>query len=74
MSDSGAPEHHCGASANIINPIPPPVAAAKEDPNVLVADDDGMEDVEEESKQEVEPWEDDHGDYMFGVDNDHFKP
>ena len=63
--------HHLN---NIINPIPPLVAVAKEDPNVLVADDDGMEDVEEESEEEVEPQEDDHGNYMSGVDSDHFEP
>jgi len=33
-----------------------------------------MEDVEEESEEEVEPWEVDHGDDMFGVDSDHFEP
>ena len=59
---------------NIINPIPPLVAVAEEDPNVLVADDDGMEDVEEESEEEVEPWEDDHGEDMSSVDSDHFEP
>ena len=66
-------QHDVHCLNNIINPIPPPVAVAEEDPNVLVADDDGMEDVEE-SEEEVEPQEDYHGDYMFGVDNDHFKP
>ena len=40
----------------------------------MVADNDGMEDVEEESEEEVEPWEDDHGDYMSSVDSDHFEP
>ena len=59
---------------NIINPIPPSVAVVEEDPNILVADDDGTEDVEEESEEEVEPWEDDHGDCMSGVDSDHFEP
>jgi len=58
---------------NIINPIPPLVAVAEEDPNVLVADDDGMEDVKE-FEEEVKPWDDDHADYMFGVDSDHFEP
>ena len=67
-------QHDVHRLNNFINPISPPVAAAKEDPNILVADDDGMEDVEEESEEEVEPWEDDHGDYMFGVDSDHFEP
>ena len=44
--------HHLN---NIINPIPPLVAIEEEDPNVFVANDDGMEDVEEESEEEVKP-------------------
>ena len=45
------------------------------DPNVLFAEDDGMEmDAEEEPEdEEVEPWEDDHGDGVFDVDNGHFE-
>ena len=39
---------------NIINHIPPLVAVEEEDPNVLVADDDGMLEVEE-SEEEAEP-------------------
>ena len=47
-------QHDVHRLNNIINPIPPLVAAMEEDPNVLVVDDDGMEDVEE-SEEEVEP-------------------
>jgi hypothetical protein len=60
--------HHLN---NIVNPILPLAAAMEEDPNVLIADDDGMEEDIEESEEEVEPWEDDHGDGVFDVDNDH---
>ena len=59
---------------NIINPIPPPAPAVEEEPNVLIADDDGVEmDAEEEDpkEEEVEPWEDDHGDGVSDVDSDH---
>jgi len=45
----------------------------EEGPNVLIAEDDGMEmDAEEEPEdEEVEPWEDDHGDGVSNVDRDH---
>jgi len=45
----------------------------EDEPNVLIAEDDGMEmDAEEEPEdEEVEPWEDDHGDGVFDVDSDH---
>ena len=45
----------------------------EEEPNVLIAEDDGVEmDAEEEPEdEEVEPWEDDHGDGVSDVDNDH---
>ena len=66
-------QHDVHCLNNLINPIPPPVATGEEDPNVLVADDDGMEDVKE-FEEEVKPWDDDHADYMFGVDSDHFEP
>ena len=49
-------QHDVHRLNNIINPIRPPVAIVEEDPNVLVANDDGMEDVEEESEEEVKPW------------------
>ena len=65
--------HDVNRINNIINPIPPPVAVEEENPNVLVIDDDGMEEVKEDSEEEVEPWEDDHGDAMSGVDSDHSK-
>ena len=36
------------------------------------AEDDGMEvDAEAEPKEEVEPFEDDHGDDVSDIDNDH---
>jgi len=45
----------------------------EEGPNVLIAEDDGMEmDAEEEPEdEEVEPWEDDHGDGVSDADSDH---
>jgi len=60
---------------NIINPIIPPTPAVEEGPNVLIAEDDGMEmDVEEEPKdEEVEPFEDDHGDGVSDIDSNHPK-
>ena len=63
--------HHLN---NIINPIPPPAPAVEEEPNMLIADDDGVEmDAKEEDpeEEEVEPWEDDHGDGVSDVDSDH---
>ena len=41
---------------------------------MLIAEDDGIEmDVEEEEPkdEEVEPWEDDHGDGVSDIDSDH---
>ena len=45
----------------------------EEGPNVLIAKDDGMEmGAEEDPKvEEVEPFEDDHGDGVSDIDNDH---
>ena len=45
----------------------------EEDPNVLIAEDDGMEvDAEDEPKEEeIEPFEDDHGDGVSDIDSDH---
>ena len=61
--------HHLN---NLVNPILPPAPALEEDPNVLIAEDDGMEvDVEAEYEEEVEPFEDDQGDGMSDVDSDH---
>ena len=63
--------HHLN---NIINPIIPPAPAVEDEPNVLITDDDGVEmDAEEEDpkEEEVEPWEDDHGDGVSDIDSDH---
>ena len=57
-----------------MNPIIPPAPAVEEEPNVLIAEDDGIEmDAKEEDleEEEVEPWEYDHGDGVFDVDSDH---
>ena len=52
--------HHLN---NMVNQILPPAPAVEEDPNVLITEGDGMEvDAEAEPKEEVEPFEDDHGD------------
>ena len=59
---------------NMVNPILPPNApAVEEDPNVLIAEDDGMEvDTEAEPEdEEIEPFEDDHGDGVSDIDSDH---
>ena len=58
----------------MVNPILPLDApAVEEDPNVLIAKDDGMEvDAKEEPEdEEVEPFEDDHGDGVSDIDSDH---
>ena len=58
----------------IINTIIPPAPAMVEEPNVLIAEDDGIEmDAEEEDpeEEEVEHWEDDHGDGVSDVDSNH---
>jgi len=63
--------HHLN---NMVTPILPPNApAVEEDPNVLIAEDDGMEvDVEAEPKdEEIEPFEDDHSDGVSDIDSDH---
>ena len=64
--------HHLN---NIIHPIPTLAAPAEEDPNVLVAMDDGMEEdaLVEPKDEEIEPFEDDQGDGVFDVDSNHFK-
>ena len=58
---------------NMVNLILPLAPAVEEGPNVLIVEDDGMEmDAEEESKdEEVEPFEDDHGDGVSDIDSDH---
>jgi hypothetical protein len=43
----------------------------EEGPNVLIAEDDGMEVDVDAKPEEVEPWEDDHGDGVSDVDIDH---
>ena len=57
----------------MVNPILPLGPAVEEDPNVLIVEDDGVEmDAEEEPEdEEVEPWEDDHGDGVSDIDSDH---
>ena len=59
----------------MVNPILLLALAVEEDPNVLIAEDDGMEvDAEaepEEEEEEVEPFEDDHGDDVSDIDSDH---
>ena len=62
--------HHLN---NIIHPIPALDAPVEEDPNVLVAMDDGMEEdaLVEPKDEEIEPFEDDQGEGMSDVDSDH---
>jgi len=62
--------HHLN---NIIHPIPAPNAPVEEVPNVLIAEDDGMEvDAEAEPEdEEIEPFEDDHGDGVSDINSDH---
>ena len=57
----------------MVNPILPPSLVVEEDPNVLIAEDYGMEvDTMEEPKDEdIEPFEDDHGDGVSDIDSDH---
>ena len=58
----------------MVNPILPPNApAVEEDPNVLIAKDDGMEvDAEDEPKdEEIEPFEDNHDDGVSNIDSNH---
>jgi len=59
----------------MVNPILPPVPVVEEDPNVLIAEDNGMEvDTEEDPEdEEVEPFEDDHNDGVSDIDSDHPK-
>ena len=55
--------------------LPPNAPAVEQDPYVLIAEDDGMEvDVEAEPEdEEIEPFEDDHGDGVSDIDSDHPK-
>ena len=58
---------------NMLNPILPPAPVVEEDPNVLIAEDDGMEvDIEDEpEEEEIEPFEDDHDDGVSDIDSDY---
>ena len=63
--------HHLN---NIIHPIPALDApAVGEDPNVLIAEDDGMEEdaLAKPKDEEIEHFEDDQGDGVSNVDSDH---
>ena len=57
----------------MVNPILPLAPVVEEDPNVLIAEDDVMAmDTEAKPKEEeVEPFEDDHGDDVSDIDSDH---
>ena len=60
----------------MVNPILPLDApVVEENPNVLIAEDDGMEvDAKDEPKdEEIEPFEDDHDDGVSDIDSDHPK-
>ena len=60
----------------MVNPILPLAPAVEEDPNVLIAEDDGMEvdaKAELEEEEEVEPFEDNHDDDVSDINNDHSK-
>ena len=58
----------------MLNPILPPAPVVEEDPNVLIAEDDGMEvDAENEPEEEVKPFEDDHDDGVSNIDIDHLE-
>ena len=58
---------------NMVKPILPPAPTVEEGPNVLIAEDDGMEmDAKEEPEdEEIEPFEDNHGDGVSDIDSDH---
>ena len=56
----------------MVKPILPQAPEVEEEPNVLIAKDDGMDvDVEDDPEAEVEPFEDDHGDGVSDIDSDH---
>ena len=59
---------------NKVNPILPLALSVEEDPNVLIAEDDGMEvDAEAKPEEDVETFEDNHGDDVSDIDSDHSK-
>ena len=57
----------------MVNPILPLAPAVEENPNVLIAEDDGMEvDTEDEPKDEkIEPFKDDQADGVCDINSDH---
>ena len=57
----------------MVNPILPLALAMKKDPNVLIAEDDGMDvGTEDEPKEEeIELFEDNHGDGVSDMNSDH---
>ena len=56
----------------MVNPILPLALVVEEDPNVLIAKDNGMEvDAEAKPEEEVEPFEDDHADDVSDINSDH---
>jgi len=57
----------------MVNPILVAAPAVEEDPNVLIAEDDGMEvNTEDEPEdEEIEPFKDDHDDGVSDIDSDH---
>ena len=59
----------------MVNPILPLAPAVEEDPNVLIAENDGMEvDAKDEPEdEEIEPFEDDHGEGVSDIDSDHLE-
>jgi hypothetical protein len=65
--------HHLN---NRIDPILPSAPVEEEGPNVLIAEDDGMEvdpeaQPEEKEEEDIEPFENNYGDGVFDVDTDH---
>ena len=73
VSDLGAPEHHCEASAwcsspqQHINPIPPLEAAKEEEEDLeMFMEDDGWEE-----EEQLVPVDNDDANAMSSVDSDH---
>ena len=74
MSNRGA-SAGCSSSQQHGEPNFPLAPTAEEDPNVLIAEDDGME-VDADAKPEeegVEPFGEDHGDDVSDIDSDHYE-
>ena len=57
----------------MVSPILPVAPAVEEDPNVLIAEDDGMKvDAEDEPEdEEIKPFEDNNGDGVSNINSDH---